>query len=81
MGEWLWRRATASKGGYSSVVDRQGQTVVLAMYTFRVGPWLPNTSVISSGLKHKPGQREEGFNKTPTLFHPDSVHGATHRSV
>lgn len=44
-GEGLWRRATASGGRYSSVVDRQGQSVILAMYTFRVGPWLPNTLV------------------------------------
>lgn len=44
---------------YSSVVDRQGQSVVLAMYTFVVGPWLPQTSVISSGLKHTPGRTRQ----------------------
>lgn len=38
------------------MLDRQGQTVILAMYTFVVGPWLPQTGVISSGLIHKPGE-------------------------
>lgn len=41
---------------YSSVMDRQGQSVILAMYTFVVGPWLPQASVISSGLIRKPGE-------------------------
>lgn len=30
------------------------KTVNLAMYTFRVGPWLPVGSVISADLTHKP---------------------------
>lgn len=42
-GEGLWRGHGPRR--YSSVVDRQGQSVILAMYTFRVGPWLPNTLV------------------------------------
>lgn len=29
-------------------------TVVLAMYTFIVGPWLPASSAISEDLIHKP---------------------------
>lgn len=29
------------------------QSVLLAMYTFVVGPWFPQTSVISLGLIHK----------------------------
>lgn len=33
-----------------------GRDSHLAMYTFVVGPWFPQTSVISSGLKHKPGK-------------------------
>lgn len=73
-----------SLGGATAVgVDRQGQTVVLAMYTFRVGPWLPSTSVISSGLKHKPGRREEGFEWDPAaaLPPPHPARMATHRSV
>lgn len=39
---------------YSSVENRQGHSVILAMYTFVVGPWLPKASVISSDLIHKP---------------------------
>lgn len=43
---------------YSSVVDRQGQSVILAMYTFVVGPWLLQTSVISSGLRRTPAETQ-----------------------
>lgn len=46
---YLWGGAVTAghglRGRYSSVMDRQGQSVILAMYTFRVGPWLPNTLV------------------------------------
>lgn len=41
------------------MADRQGQSVILAMYTFVVGPWLPQINVISSGLIRKPGKKQE----------------------
>lgn len=43
--DWPWFR-----WDYSSTWVR---TVILAMYTFIVGPWLPTSSAISEGLIHK----------------------------
>lgn len=37
---------------------KQAGTVILAMYTFVVGPWLPQTRVISSGLIRKPEKQK-----------------------
>jgi len=39
----------------------QGQSVNLAMHTFKVGPWLPIGSVISLGLIHKPEMGKENM--------------------
>lgn len=44
----------AGHGTIGIVAVHGAGTVILAMYTFIVGPWLPTSSVISSDLIHKP---------------------------
>lgn len=48
--DWPWFVGTIAVHGSG--------TVILAMYTFIVGPWLPTKSAISGGLVHKPAKRE-----------------------
>lgn len=43
----------AGHGTIGIVAVHGAGTVILAMYTFIVGPWLPTSSVISSDLIHK----------------------------
>lgn len=47
----------AGHGTIGIVAVHGAGTVILAMYTFIVGPWLPTSSVISSDLIHKPKER------------------------
>lgn len=44
--DWPWLNGTIAVHGSG--------TVILAMYTFIVGPWLPTSSAIFVGLIHKP---------------------------
>lgn len=51
----------AGHGSTGTVAVHGAGTVILAMYTFIVGPWLPTSSVISADLIHKPAG-EKGKN-------------------
>lgn len=48
---WLQWTGHGSRG---TIAVHGSGTVILAMYTFIVGPWLPTSSAISEGLIHKP---------------------------
>lgn len=57
----LWRQGVcvclsvvAGHGSLGTVAVWGSGTVILAMYTFIVGPWLPASSAISADLIHKP---------------------------
>lgn len=49
----IWLQWTGHGSSGTIAVHGSG-TVILAMYTFIVGPWLPTSSAISEGLIHKP---------------------------
>ena len=48
---WLQWTGHGSRG---TIAVLGSGTVILAIYTFIVGPWLPTSSAISEGLIHKP---------------------------
>lgn len=60
----LWRQGAcvclsvvAGHGLLGTVAVWGSGTVILAMYTFIVGPWLPASSAISADLIHKPAMK------------------------
>lgn len=58
-GACFWS-VVAGHGSEGLAVHGAG-TVILAMYTFIVGPWFPTRSVTSADLIHKPEKQEIGF--------------------
>lgn len=73
--DWPWFVGTIAVHGSG--------TVILAMYTFIVGPWLPTKSAISGGLVHKPAKRETQYSsctapRGPTLLAEGSQQNLPH---
>lgn len=51
----------AGHGSLGTVAVWGSGTVILAMYTFIVGPWLPASSAISADLIHKPTMKTKNI--------------------
>lgn len=51
----IWLQWTGH-GSSGTIAVLGSGTVILAIYTFIVGPWLPTSSAISEGLIHKPAR-------------------------
>lgn len=63
----------AGHGSTGTVAVHGAGTVILAMYTFIVGPWLPTSSVISADLIHKPARERRG-GLVKTVVCSDDIH-------
>lgn len=64
----MWRQGAcvclsvvAGHGSLGTVAVWGSGTVILAMYTFIVGPWLPASSAISADLIHKPTMKAQKY--------------------